>query len=260
MASAVAALGLAGGQSVATLAWNGYRHMEIYHAVSALDAVPHPLDPRLHPDQLVRIADDAQDQILFFDLTFLPLVEAIAPRVKTIKTFVAMTDRAHMPPSSMPANLLCYEDLLESASADFASQELVENAAALTNVLNCSARDTILLTVPMFDADARGLPHAACMAGAKLVFPGPFLDGRNLYELFETEGVTLSACAPAVWEALLAHVEAGNLRFSSMRRTVIGGDACPPDMVRALEERYGVSVLHARGMAEQSTPGIDLKP
>ena len=292
MANAVAALGLARGQRVATLAWNGYRHMELYYAVSGSGAVLHTLNPRLYPDQLVWIADHAEDQILFFDLTFLPLIEAVAPRVKTIKAFVAMTDRAHMPASSSVANLLCYEDLLEAATVDFAWPEFDENtasslcytsgttgnpkgalyshrstvlhtyAAALPDSLNCSARDTILPVVPMFHVNAWGLPYVACMVGAKLVFPGPFLDGKNLHELFETEDVTLSAGVPTVWQGLLAHVEANNLKFSTMRRTVIGGSACPPAMMRAFQERYDVSVLHAWGMTEMSPLGTAgaLKP
>ncbi|WP_137921196.1 3-(methylthio)propionyl-CoA ligase [Hydrogenophaga sp. 2FB] len=292
MANAVAALGLVRGQRAATLAWNGYRHMELYYAVSGSGAVLHTLNPRLHPDQVVWIADHAEDQILFFDLTFLPLIEVIAPRVTTIKAFVAMTDRAHMPASSTVANLLCYEDLLEAASPDFTWPEFDENtasslcytsgttgnpkgalyshrstvlhtyAAALPDAMDCSARDTILPVVPMFHVNAWGLPYVACMVGAKLVFPGPFLDGKHLHELFETEGVTLSAGVPTVWQGLLAHVEANNLTFSTMRRTVIGGAACPPAMMRTFQERYDVNVLHAWGMTEISPLGTAcaLKP
>jgi acyl-CoA synthetase (AMP-forming)/AMP-acid ligase II len=253
--------------------------------VSGSGSVLHTLNPRLHPDQVVWIADHAEDQVLFFDLTFLPLIEAIAGRVKTIKAFVAMTDRAHMPaPGSVP-NLLCYEDLLDAASPDFdwpvfdehrasslcytsgttgnpkgalyshRSTLLHTYAVALPDSLNCSARDVILPVVPMFHVNAWGLPYAACMVGAKLVLPGPFLDGKSLHELFEAEGVTLSAGVPTVWQGLLAHVEANNLTFSTMRRTVIGGAACPPAMMRAFQERYGVNVLHAWGMTEMSPLG-----
>ncbi len=191
------------GDRVATLAWNGYRHMELYYAVSGSGAVLHTLNPRLHPDQVVWIADHAEDQVLFFDLTFLPLVEAIASRVKTIKAFVAMTDRAHMPASTKIPNLLCYEELVESNSDVFSWPTFDENtasslcytsgttgnpkgalyshrstmlhtyAAALPDSLNCSARDAILPVVPMFHVNAWGLPYIACMVGAKLVYPGP---------------------------------------------------------------------------------------
>ena len=292
MANALAARGIVFGDRVATLAWNGYRHMELYYAASGSGAVLHTLNPRLHPDQVVWIADHAEDQILFFDLTFLPLVEAVASRVKTIKAFVLMTDRAHMPAASKVPNLLCYEELIADASENLEWPQFDENtasslcytsgttgnpkgalyshrstmlhtyAAALPDALNCSARDTILPVVPMFHVNAWGLPYAACMVGAKLVFPGPWLDGKSLHELFENEGITVSAGVPTVWQGLLAHVEANNLKFSTMRRTIIGGSACPPAMMRAFQQRYDVQVLHAWGMTEMSPLGTacTLKP
>jgi 3-(methylthio)propionyl---CoA ligase len=292
MANALAAHGIGMGDRVATLAWNGYRHMELYYAASGSGAVLHTLNPRLHPDQVVWIADHAEDQVLFFDLSFLPLIEAIANRTKTVKAFVAMTDRQHMPAHSAVPNLLCYEELLESHSPGFEWPSFDENTAsslcytsgttgnpkgalyshrstmlhtyaiALPDSLNCSARDTILPVVPMFHVNAWGLPYAACMVGAKLVFPGPFLDGNSLHELFESEGVTMSAGVPTVWQGLLAHVEANHLQFRTMRRTVIGGSACPPQMMRAFQERYDVTVLHAWGMTEMSPLGTacTLKP
>ena len=292
MANAIAAMGVKFGDRVATLAWNGYRHMELYYAVSGSGAVLHTLNPRLHPDQVVWIADHAEDQVLFFDLTFLPLIEAIASRVKTIKKFVAMTDRAHMPASSKVPDLLCYEELIADAGDDFTWPSFDENtasslcytsgttgnpkgalyshrstllhtyAAALPDALNCSARDVILPVVPMFHVNAWGLPYAACMVGAKLVFPGPHLDGKSLHDLFEGEGVTVSAGVPTVWQGLLSHVEANDLKFSTMRRTIIGGSACPPAMMRTFQERYDVQVLHAWGMTEMSPLGTvcTLKP
>jgi fatty-acyl-CoA synthase len=285
MANALKARGIGFGDRVATLAWNGYRHMELYYAVSGSGAVLHTLNPRLHPDQVVWIADHAEDQVLFFDLTFMPLIEAIAPRVKTIKAFIAMTDRAHMPASSAVPNLLCYEDLIEANSPEFEWPTFDENTAsslcytsgttgnpkgalyshrstllhtygaALPDSLNCSARDVILPVVPMFHVNAWGLPYVACMVGAKLVFPGPWLDGKSLHDLFEGEGVTLSAGVPTVWQGLLAHVEANGLEFSTMRRTIIGGAACPPAMMRAFQDRHHVHVLHAWGMTELSPVG-----
>jgi 3-(methylthio)propionyl---CoA ligase len=203
-----------------------------------------------------------------------------------------MTDRAHMPAQTGIANLVCYEDLVAGQPDEFEWPVFDENTAsslcytsgttgnpkgalythrstvlhtyaiALPDSLNCSARDTILPVVPMFHVNAWGLPYAACMVGAKLVFPGPFLDGKNLHELFESEGVTMSAGVPTVWQGLLSHVEANNLSFSTMRRTVIGGSACPPAMMRAFQERYNVDVLHAWGMTEISPLGTacTLKP
>jgi len=240
----------------------------------------------------VWIADHAEDQVLFFDLTFLPLVEAIASRVKTIKAFVAMTDRAHMPASTKIPNLLCYEELVAGHSDVFTWPTFDENTAsslcytsgttgnpkgalyshrstvlhtygaALRDSLDCAARDTILPVVPMFHVNAWGLPYIACMVGAKLVFPGPWLDGKSLYDLFESEGVTMSAGVPTVWQGLLAHVESNGLKFSTMRRTVIGGSACPPAMTEAFQERYDVEVIHAWGMTELSPVGTvcKLKP
>ncbi len=292
LANALAAFGLESGDRVATLAWNGYRHMELYYAVAGSGRVLHTLNPRLHPDQVVWIADHAEDRVLFFDLTFLPLVEAIAHRVGTVKHFVAMTDRKHMPATTTIPGLLCYEDLIEAQPAQIEWPVMDENAAAtlcytsgttgnpkgvlyshrstllhawaaaLPDAFGCSARDTILPVVPMFHVNAWGLPYVACMVGAKLVFPGPWLDGRSLHELFDDESVTLSAGVPTVWKGLLAHVEANGLGFRTMRRTVIGGSACPPAMMRAFQERYDVQVLHAWGMTETSPLGTvcTLKP
>ena len=285
MAKAIAALGVQMGQRVATLAWNGYRHMELYYAVSGSGAVLHTLNPRLHPDQLAYIADHAEDQVLFFDMTFLPLVQAVAARLKTVKHFVAMTHRAHMPADAKIANLLCYEDLIAAQDDGYVWPTFDESRASslcytsgttgnpkgvlyshrstllhtfaisLPDALSVSANDCILPVVPMFHVNAWGLPYAACMNGAKLVFPGAGLDGKSLYELFETEQVTVSAGVPTVWQALLAYVESEGLTFSTMRRTVIGGSACPPAMLRKFGDQYDVRVLHAWGMTEMSPVG-----
>ncbi|MGZ5131682.1 MAG: 3-(methylthio)propionyl-CoA ligase [Caldimonas sp.] len=285
MANALARLGVKSGERIATLAWNGYRHLEVYYAVSGSGAILHTLNPRLHPDHVVYIADHAEDQTIFFDLTFLPLVEAVAARLKTVKRFVAMTDRAHMPATSKIHGLLCYEELIDAENDVYEWPEFDENQAsslcytsgttgnpkgvlyshrstvlhtfaiALPDSLSCSARDTILPVVPMFHVNAWGLPYAACMTGAKLVFPGPGLDGKSLYELFEYEKVTVSAGVPTVWQGLLTYVEANGLKFSTMRRTVIGGSACPPAMMTTFQERYDVNVLHAWGMTEMSPVG-----
>ncbi|MDP1901367.1 MAG: 3-(methylthio)propionyl-CoA ligase [Rubrivivax sp.] len=288
MAKALAALGVGLSDRVATLAWNGYRHMELYYAVSGSGAVLHTINPRLHPDQIVYIADHAEDQVLFFDMTFLPLIQAVARRTRTVRHFVAMTDRAHMPSAEVAAtipNLLCYEELMAAQDDRYAWPSFDENtasslcytsgttgnpkgvlyshrstvlhayAAALPDSLNCSERDVILPVVPMFHVNAWSLPYVACMTGAKLVYPGAGLDGKSLYELFESEGVTFSAGVPTVWQGLLAYVEANHLKFSTMKRTVIGGSACPPAMIRAFGEKFGVNVLHAWGMTEMSPLG-----
>ena len=291
MAKALAKLGVKMGDRVATLAWNGYRHMELYYAASGSGAILHTLNPRLHPDQVAYIADHAEDSVLFFDLTFLPLVAAAAARTKTIRHFVVMTDRAHfekLVPADAAAkipNLLVYEDLVAAEDDHFTWPHFDENTAsslcytsgttgnpkgvlyshrstvlhtyagAMPDALNCGAADTILPVVPMFHVNAWGLPYIGCMVGAKLVFPGAGLDGKSLYELFENEGVTLSAGVPTVWQGLLGYVEANKLSFSTMKRTVIGGSACPPAMLRAFGKNYGVHVLHAWGMTEMSPLG-----
>ncbi|CAD6558804.1 3-methylmercaptopropionyl-CoA ligase [Paraburkholderia kirstenboschensis] len=284
LANALAALGIRSPDRVATLAWNGHRHMELYFAASGSGAVLHTLNPRLHPDQLLYIVEHAEDRVLFFDLTFLPQVEEIAKRSTSLKTFVAMTNRDHMPDSSI-ADLQCYEDLLDSQSHDFAWPMLDENqaasmcytsgttgmpkgvvysqrstvlhtyAAALPDALNCSSGDVILPVVPMFHVNAWGLPYIACMVGAKLVFPGPALDGESLYNLIESERVTLSAGVPTVWQSLLTCADQHDLTFTTMRRTVVGGAACPPAMLRRFQNRYDVEVLHAWGMTELSPLG-----
>jgi len=287
-AKALAALGVKTGDRVGTLAWNTHRHMELYYAVSGSGAVLHTLNPRLHPDQVVYIADHAEDQVLFFDMTFLPLMQAVAGRCKTIRHWVAMTDRAHMPAPEQTAKLpglLCYEDLLAAQDDHYSWPQFDENiasslcytsgttgnpkgvlyshrstvlhtmAAALPDCLGCGAADTVLPVVPMFHVNSWGIVYLAPMTGAKLVLPGAGLDGKSLYELFESEGVTISAGVPTVWQGLLAYVEANGLKFSTMRRSAIGGSACPPAMIAKFLNDYGVRVIHAWGMTEMSPIG-----
>ena len=285
MANALRALGVREGDRVATLAWNGYRHLELYFAVSGSGAVLHTINPRLHVEQIAWIANHAEDAVLFFDLTFLPIIEQLAAQAKTVRHWIAMIDRDRMPPNSTVPGLLCYEDLVAQASEAFEWPEFDENTAsslcytsgttgnpkgalyshrstllhtfaiALPDSLDLSATDAILPVVPMFHVNAWGLPYAAPMVGAKLVMPGAQLDGKSLYELLDGERVTVSAGVPTVWQGLLAHAEAHGLRFRSMKRTVIGGSACPPAMLKMFQEKYGVHVLHAWGMTEMSPVG-----
>ncbi len=286
MANALAGLGIRPGDRVGTLAWNGYRHMELYFAASGSGAILHTINPRLHIDQLAYIVEHADDRVVFFELGFLPIIEALAARLTTPILFVAMTDPSHMPiPDQVRASLLCYEDLVDTYPDDYVWPLLDENtasslcftsgttgnpkgvlyshrstvlhayAAALPDALNCSARDTILPVVPMFHVNAWGLPYIACMVGAKLVFPGPALDGKSLYELIEAEQVTMSAGVPTVWQGLLSHVAEHGDSFSSMSRTVIGGAPCPTAMTVQFQELHQVEVLHAWGMTELSPIG-----
>ncbi|TWG80519.1 fatty-acyl-CoA synthase [Cupriavidus gilardii J11] len=287
LAQALGVLGVGQGDRIGTLAWNGYRHLEIYYGVSGMGAVCHTINPRLFPEQIAYIINHADDRYVFFDLTFLPLVEGLAPHCPKVKGWVLMSDRAHLPAESrLP--LLCYEDLVEAQDGDYTWPTFDENtasslcytsgttgnpkgalyshrstvlhsfASALPDALGCSARDVILPVVPMFHVNAWGMPYSVPLVGAKLVLPGAKLDGASLYELFEQEQVTFSAGVPTVWLGLLQHVQANDLRFSSFRRTVIGGSAAPPAMIRAMEA-LGVEVIHAWGMTEMSPLGTSCK-
>jgi fatty-acyl-CoA synthase len=285
LANALANLGVTMGDRVATLAWNGYRHMEAYYAVSGSGAVLHTINPRLHPEQIAYIANHAEDQYLLFDMTFLPLVEAFAAHCKTVRGFIALCDRDHMPRDSKIANLLCYEDLIDASSDVYQWPLFDENSASslcytsgttghpkgaryshrstvlhsyastMPDALNVSARDAVLPVVPMFHVNAWGLPYSVPLTGAKMVFPGPAMDGKSIYELFEQEKVTFSAGVPTVWLGLLTYVGQNNLQFSTFKRTVIGGSACPPAMMRTFRHQYGIEVVHAWGMTEMSPLG-----
>ena len=284
-AQAMARLGCSAGDRVATLAWNGYRHLEIYYGTSGSQLVCHTINPRLFPEQIAWIANDAGDRVLCFDLTFLPLVEKLAPHLSDVLHYVLMTDRAHMPASSAIANLLCYEELVEAEDGRYTWPEFDENTAssicytsgttghpkgavyshrssvlhaygsALPDAMDCSAADVVLPVVPMFHVNAWGLPYSTALVGCKLVLPGPHLDGKSLYELFEAERVTFSAGVPTVWLGLLTYVQSNNLKFSTFRRTVIGGSACPPAMMKTLQDQFSVEVIHAWGMTELSPLG-----
>jgi fatty-acyl-CoA synthase len=285
LASALGQLGAEPGDRVATLAWNGYRHMEIYYAAGGMGGVVHTINPRLHPDQIAWIVNHAGDRFFAFDITFLPIVEAIAPKCPTVKAWIAMVDADRQPSSVAIPGLLNHETLLAQGSEDWQWPQFDERSAvalcytsgttgnpkgalyshrstvlhaygaALPDAMGASARDVILPVVPMFHVNAWGLPYVCPMVGAKLVLPGPALDGKSLYELFEAEGVTYSAGVPTVWLGLLQHVAAHGLRFSTFTRTVIGGSACPPAMIRTFREQYGVDVIHAWGMTELSPLG-----
>ncbi len=285
LANALTRQGVKLGDRVGTLAWNGYRHFELYYGISGLGAVMHTINPRLFPEQIAWIANHAEDSLLFFDLTFLPIVERIAAQLPLCRAFVLMTDRAHMPASSTVPNLLCYEDLIAAESDALVWPQFDENtasslcytsgttgnpkgalyshrstllhtyASALPDSLGCGARDSILPVVPMFHVNSWGLAYSCPLVGAKLVLPGAQLDGKSLYELFEAEQVTFSAGVPTVWQGLLGHVKQNHLKFSTLKRTVIGGSSCPPAMIKTFQDEYGVKVLHAWGMTEMSPIG-----
>lgn len=285
LANALDALGLQFSDRVASLAWNGYRHMEMYFGVSGSGRVLHTINPRLHPDQIAWIVNHAEDQVLCFDMTFLPLVQAVHAKCPTVKKWVALCDSDKLPADSGIPGLTSYEDWIGGALAEYQWPTFDENsassmcytsgttgnpkaalyshrsttlhayAAALPDVMNLSARDAVLPVVPMFHVNAWGIPYSAALTGCKVVFPGPALDGKSVHDLIEAEGVTFAAGVPTVWQMLLNHVKSAGLKFSTLRRTVIGGSACPPAMITAFQDEYGVSVLHAWGMTEMSPLG-----
>ncbi|WP_313650928.1 3-(methylthio)propionyl-CoA ligase [Pseudomonas soli] len=283
-AHALLRLGTGPGSRVGTLAWNGYRHFELYYAISGTGAIPHTINPRLFPEQVAWIINDAKDEVVCFDLGFAALVEAIAADCPGVRHWVAMTDLAHMPAMQI-ANLLCYEQLLEAESADFAWPVLDEHtaaalcytsgttgnpkgvlyshratllhalASALPDALALSACEVVAPVVPMFHVNAWGLPYSAPLVGAKLVFPGACLDGESLFALFERERVTFSAGVPTVWLSLQQHMRQYGSRLPRLRRMIVGGAACPPAMMRSYQEEFGICLQHAWGMTELSPMG-----
>ena len=285
LAQALDRLGVAPGERVGTLAWNGYRHLEIYYGVSGSQRVCHTINPRLFPQQVAWIANDAQDKVIFVDLNIFPLVEKLAPSLPSLKHVVLMCDRSNMPRESDLPSLLCYEDMLAAEDGNYAWPSFDENAAAsicytsgttgnpkgavyshrstvlhayaaaLPDAMCVSSSDTVLPVVPMFHVNAWGLPYSAALIGCRLVFPGHHLDGASLYELFEQERVTFSAGVPTIWLGLINHAKSHDLKFSTFRRTVIGGSACPPAMIKTLQDDFGVEVIHAWGMTELSPLG-----
>ncbi|WOD20001.1 3-(methylthio)propionyl-CoA ligase [Paraburkholderia kirstenboschensis] len=283
LAQALIALGVQPGERVATLAWNGYRHLETYYGTTGFGAVCHTINPRLFPDQIAYIVNHADDAYVLFDTTFAPLVDVLAPQCPKVRGWVALADEAHLPAMQTPA--LSYEMLVNAQDGNFEWPPIDERqasylcytsgttgnpkgalyshrstvlhafGASLPDAMSLSARDSVLPVVPMFHVNAWGIPHAAPLTGAKLVFPGKDLDGKSLFELMERERVTYSAGVPTVWLGLLNHLRDAGARFSSLERTVIGGSACPPAMLRTFEDDYGVQVIHAWGMTEMSPLG-----
>jgi len=272
-------------ERVATIAWNGYRHLELYFGVSGSGRVLHTINPRLHPEQIAWIVNHAEDQVLCFDMTFLPIIQAVHSKCPTVKQWVAMCDADKLPADTGIPNLISYEAWMGNQSTTYQWPVFDENtassmcytsgttgnpkaalyshrsttlhayAAALPDVMCISARDAILPVVPMFHVNAWGIPYSAALTGSKLVFPGPGMDGKSVYEMIENEGVTYAAGVPTVWQMLLTYMKPNGLKFSTLKRTVIGGSACPPAMIDAFRDDYAVEVLHAWGMTELSPLG-----
>ena len=288
VANALQTLGVQPGERVGTLAWNSYRHLALYYGVSGSSAVLHTVNPRLFPEQIDYIVNHAEDKVLFFDITFAPLVEQLAPRLTSVRAFVAMTDRAHMPAIKVP-NLLCFDELLDAQSTDYTWPELDEKSASslcytsgttgnpkgvlyshrstllhtlmelAPDTFGISSAETLMLIVPMFHANAWGAPYAAAMVGARLVLPGPHLDGESVYTLMRDEKVTFSQGVPTVWMMLFQYLDKNpqiDPRQLGVKRIGIGGAAVSRAVLERFEKQFGAEVVQGWGMTETSPIGV----
>lgn len=272
------------GDRVATLAWNTDRHLEVWYGLLGIGAIYHTVNPRLFREQIAWLINDAEDRLIFVDLTFVPILEAIAHELATIEQVIVLTDAAHMPETSLP-NAVPYEEWLAEADDDFAWAEFGEGTAAglcytsgttgdpkgvlyshrsnmlhafsmsAVDMLNVGCRDIVMPVVPMFHANGWSLAFSGPLNGTGLVMPGALMDGKSIAELLTTCGVTLTAAVPTVWLMLLHHLDETGTRLPDLKRVVIGGSACPRAMTEAFQERYGVDVCHAWGMTEMSPLG-----
>ena len=272
------------GDRIGTLAWNSGRHIEAWYGIMGIGAVCHTLNPRLFPEQLAYIINHAEDRIIFVDLTFIPLLEAVLPHCPSVERVVVLTDELHMPATKLPG-AECYEALLSTASEDVEWGGFDEQTACglcytsgttgnpkgvlyshrsnfihtllglQTTVLGATPNEVILPVVPMFHANAWGIAFGGPAAGSKLVMPGARMDGAAIYELIESEGVTFSAAVPTVWQGLLAHLRENNLKIPTVKRVLIGGSAVPESLIRAFHDEFGVEVLQGWGMTETSPIG-----
>ncbi|WP_417769230.1 long-chain-fatty-acid--CoA ligase [Stappia sp.] len=283
LAKRLQADGLREGDRVATLAWNTWRHMEVWYGLLGIGAIYHTVNPRLFPDQIAWIINHAEDRFLVVDLTFLPIVEKIRPQLVTIEKIIVLSDAAHLPESSL--DLVPYEEWLAESDGDFAWVELDENAAAgmcytsgttgnpkgvvyshrsnvlhamaasVPDMLGLSARDRVMPVVPFFHANGWSLAFSSPLNGSAMVMPGPRMDGEAIWQLLDGERVSLTAAVPTVWLMLLQYLEKSGKSLPHLDRVVIGGSACPRAITRAFEDVYDVRVKHAWGMTEMSPLG-----
>ncbi|WP_426610636.1 fatty-acid--CoA ligase [Bradyrhizobium sp. McL0616] len=278
------------GDRVATIAWNTWRHLEVWYGIMGIGAICHTVNPRLFPEQIAWIINHAQDRIVMVDLTFVPVVEKLADKLPSVERYVILTDKAHMPQTTLK-NVVAYEDWIAEADGKFKWKDFDENTAAAmcytsgttgdpkgvlyshrSNVLHAlmannvdalgtSASETMLPVVPLFHANSWGIAFSAPSQGTKLVMPGPKLDGASVYELLATENVTHTAGVPTVWLMLLQHMGANNLKLPDLKMVICGGSAMPRSMIKAFLD-MGANVRHAWGMTEMSPIGsvAALKP
>ena len=284
LSQALQGLGLQQGDVLATLAWNTHRHFETWYGITGIGGVYHTLNPRLFADQLSYIINHAGDKVIFTDLTFVPVLEGIEKEIPNVKGFIIMTDATHMPETTL-SNVHCYEDLIDSQSGDFNWVEVDERAPCgmcytsgttgnpkgvcythrsnvlhtlvgnSSDVMGLRSIDSLMPVVPLFHANAWGLAFSAPAVGAKIVNPGPNMDGESIYQLLTEENVTFTAAVPTVWLMLMQHLESNKLELPDLETVVIGGSAVPRVMLEKFERDYGVSVKHAWGMTEMSPLG-----
>ena len=280
-AKRLAAAGIGAGERVATMAWNNWRHVEAWYAIAGIGAVYHTVNPRLFPEQIAWIVNHAEDRLMMVDLTFVPLLEALADKLPSIERYIVLTDASHMPATTL-RDAVSYEDWLAEADDDFAWTDLDERAAAglcytsgttgrprgvlyshRSNVLHAmqvcanaslgaSIKETVMPVVPMFHANAWALAFALPMAGAKMVMPGGKLDGASVFDLMESEAVTATAGVPTVWLTLLETMRARGRKPHALARVAVGGSACPRVIIESFERDFGIEVFHAWGMTETS--------
>lgn len=289
LCQALLKIGVKEGDNVGTLAWNTYRHMEAWYGAAGMGGVYHTLNPRLFPEQLTYIINHAEDKVLLLDLTFVPIVENLIDSLGSIEHFIIMTDREHMPETNL-RNVLCYEDLLAAEDGNYEWADVDENAACgmcytsgttgnpkgvlyshRSNFLHSMAVNTkdamgvdacasFLPVVPMFHANAWGIPFAAAAAGAKLVLNGPCHDPEPLQKYIIDEGVTATAAVPTIWSGMLAYLQSTGKDLGKLKDVVIGGSAVPRSMVESFKKDFGITVVHAWGMTETNPLGSMSRP
>jgi len=286
LASSLQDFGIEQGDRVGTMGWNTYRHLESWYAISGQGAICHTINPRLFADQIEYIVNHAEDRLIFVDLTFVDVLGELLPKLPTVEAVIVMTDREHMPDTSAwDTTAICYEEFLAKGAEQFDWPVLDDNAGSslcytsgttgepkgvlyshrgnllhayascTADLISLSAKDTVLMVVPMFHANSWGLAYAGPLTGAKLVLPGPHMDGASIHKVISEERATKAAAVPTVWNMLIAYLNESGDKLESLKEVVIGGAAVPRAMIEEFDKKYGVEVIHAWGMTEMTPIG-----